>query len=119
MEGYFPMALRKFVYVYAAFLVGKKSLNFDSGKTVSTFFTFCGLLEDPGLIASTRSLSRVQDVVSRKVLISSVIGSIVATPQRVPEQEDGEEVGGGAGDGAGAINKSINSPKYNVFILEL
>ena len=101
MEGYFPMALRKFVYVYAAFLVGKKSLNFDSGKTVSTFFTFCGLLDDPGLIASTRSLSRVQDVVSRRVLISSVIGSVVATPQRVPEQLDGD--GAGVGTGAGGV----------------
>ena len=70
-------------------MVGKNSLNLDSGKIASTFFTFWGLLVDPGLIVSTKVFLRVQDVVSLNAWISGVNGSEELTPHSVPEQ-DGE-----------------------------
>ena len=64
IDGYFPIAFRKFVYVYAAFRLGKNSSNLDSGRTDSTFFTFSGLFDSPGPIFSTKLFGKVQDVLS-------------------------------------------------------
>ena len=52
--------------MYAPFLRGKNSLNFDSGKTASTFLTFRGFLEDPERIASTKLFSSVHELESLK-----------------------------------------------------
>ena len=86
--------------MYAAFLVGKNSLNFDSGKIVSTFLTFWGLLAKLGAMASTKLFSRVQDVDSLKTRIGAEMGSDELIPHKVPEHADV------AGEGLGAI-------KYN------
>ena len=53
----------------------------------STFFTLPGFEGLPAVIASTRLFSRVHDVVSLKVLISSVKGSDDDFPQIVPDAE--------------------------------
>ena len=66
IAGYFPIALRKFVYVYAAFRLGKNSSNLASGRAASTFFTFSGLVASPGPIFSTKLFGKVQDVLSLK-----------------------------------------------------
>ena len=86
IAGYFPMARRKFVYVYAESFVGKNSLNLDSGMICSTFFTLAGLLAAPGEISSTWALARVQEVESLRDWISAVIGSLDRLPQIVPVQ---------------------------------
>ena len=86
MAGYLPIALKKLVYVYAAFLSGKNSLNFDSGSSCSTVLTLGGLVRDPGVMASTRELSKVQEVDSRRALISAGKGSWEELPHKVPEQ---------------------------------
>ena len=74
--------------MYAASLVGKNSLNFDSGNIASTFLTFCGFVPARGWIASTDSLSSVHEAVSLWFLTSSVIGSEVSLPQIVPVQDE-------------------------------
>ena len=72
--------------MYAAFISGKNSLKLDSGRICSTVLTFEGLVGDPGVMASTREFSRVQVVVARIFLISSVNGSVDELPHKVPEQ---------------------------------
>ena len=74
-------------------------MNFDSGKICSTVFTLSGLLAAPGVMASTRVLSRVQEVDSRIARISGVRGSEEELPHRVPEHPALDPVGmGGATD---------------------
>ena len=77
--------------MYADFLLGKKSLNFDSGKIASTFLTFSGLSDLSGLMASTDSLSRLHTVVALRFFISSVIGSEVSLPHSVPDEQSDED----------------------------
>ena len=61
-------------------------MNLDSGRTCSTVLTFEGLLGDPGVMASTRVLSKVQEVESLRSWISGVKGSDEDLPHNVPEQ---------------------------------
>ena len=61
-------------------------MNLDSGRTCSTVLTFEGLLGDPGVMASTRVLSKVQEVESLRSCISGVKGSVDELPHNVPEQ---------------------------------
>ena len=61
-------------------------MNLDSGRTCSTVLTFEGLVGDPGEMASTRVLSKVQEVESLRSWISGVKGSADERPHNVPEQ---------------------------------
>ena len=72
--------------MYAAFLFGKNSLNFDSLRTCSTFLTFEGLFGDNGMMASTREMLKVQESDSLSAWISCVSGSDEELPHMVPEQ---------------------------------
>ena len=64
-------------------------MNFDSGKTASTFFTFCGFDGRLGPIVSTTSLASVHTEFSLNCPIASVMGSEVPCPQIEPvEQPD-------------------------------
>ena len=58
----------------------------DSGRTCSTVLTFEGLVGDLGEMASTRVLSKVQEVESLRSWISGVKGSADERPHNVPEQ---------------------------------
>ena len=61
-------------------------MNLDLGRTCSTVLTFEGLVGDPGVIASTKVLSKVQEVESLRSWISVVKGSDEDLPHNVPEQ---------------------------------
>ena len=61
-------------------------MNLDSGRTFSTVLTLDGLVGDPGVIASTRVLSKVQELESLSAWISAVSGSDEELPHKVPEQ---------------------------------
>ena len=86
IAGYLPIARKKLLYVYAAFLEGKNSLNVDSGSSCSTVLTLGGVFGDPGAMASTSALSKVQEVDSRRAWISDGNGSDEELPHKVPEQ---------------------------------
>ena len=86
IAGYLPIARKKLLYVYAAFLEGKNSLNFDSESSCSTVLTLGGLFGDPGAMASTFALSKVQEVDSRRAWIFGGNGSDEEIPHKVPEQ---------------------------------
>ena len=62
-------------------------MNFDSGKTASTFFTFCGFDARLGPIVSTTSLASVHTEFSLNCPISSVMGSEVPCPQIEPVEQ--------------------------------
>ena len=61
-------------------------MNLDSGRTCSTVLTFEGLVGDPGVMASTKVLSKVQEDESLRSWISGVKGSLDELPHNVPEQ---------------------------------
>ena len=62
-------------------------MNFDSGKTASTFFTFCGFDARLGPIVSTTSLASVHTEFSLNCSIASVMGSEVPCPQIEPVEQ--------------------------------
>ena len=62
-------------------------MNFDSGKTASTFFTFCGFDARLGPIVSTTSLASVHTEFSLNCPIASVMGSEVPCPQIEPVEQ--------------------------------
>ena len=64
----------------------------DSGRIDSTFFTFGGLSAAPGRMASTRTLSKVQEVECLNCWISGGNGSEEVLPHSVPEHPDGAAV---------------------------
>ena len=63
-------------------------MNLDSGRTCSTVLTLDGLVGDPGVMASTKVLSKVQEDESLRSWISGVKGSEDELPHNVPEQPD-------------------------------
>ena len=60
----------------------------DSGRIDSTFLTFGGLSAAPGRMASTRTLSKVQEVECLNCWISGGNGSEEVLPHSVPEHPD-------------------------------